>query len=48
MTYAMRLWSLWQVQPDPYQGCFTRPGFRDFALWGTGLALNVEEHNVTQ
>jgi hypothetical protein len=48
MTYATRLWSLWQEQLDPYQGCFTRPGFRDFALWGTGLALNVEEHTVTQ
>src|SRR3954452_11635763 len=39
---------LWQAQLDPYAPCFTRPGFRDFATWGTGLALNVEEHTITQ
>src|SRR3954467_7977989 len=39
---------LWQAQLDPYAPCFTRPGFRDFAIWATGLALNVEEHTITQ
>jgi hypothetical protein len=39
---------LWQAQLDAYAPCFTRPGFRDFATWGTGLALNVEEHTITQ
>ena len=39
---------LWQAQLDPYAPAFTRPGFRDFATWATGLALNVEEHTITQ
>src|SRR4051812_8720278 len=45
---ATRPGPLWQAQLDPYAPCFTRPGFRDFAIWGTGLALNVEEHTITQ
>ena len=45
---AIRIGPLWQVQLDPYEPCFTRPGFRDFATWATGLALNVEEHTITQ
>jgi DDE superfamily endonuclease len=45
---ATRPGPLWQAQLDPYAPCFTRPGFRDFVVWGTGLALNVEEHTVTQ
>jgi hypothetical protein len=45
---ATRPGPLWQAQLDPYAPCFTRPGFRDFATWGTGLALNVEEHTITQ
>jgi hypothetical protein len=44
----IRIGPLWQAELDPYAGAFTRPGFRDFALWGTGLALNVEEHTITQ
>ena len=27
---------------------FTRPGYRRFAQWVTALALNVEEHTITQ
>lgn len=46
--HAIRLGPLWQAQLDPYDRCFTRPGFRDFTLWVTGLALNVEEHTITQ
>src|SRR3954470_13608021 len=45
---ATRPGPLWQAQLDPYAPCFTRPGFRDFAIWATGLALNVEEHTITQ
>src|SRR3954453_3401756 len=45
---ATRPGPLWQAQLDPYAPCFTRPGFRDFAIWGTGLALNVEQHTITQ
>jgi len=32
----------------PYADCFTRPGFRNFAEWATGLAVNDEEHTITQ
>src|SRR4051794_17480724 len=45
---AIRPGPLRQAQLDPYAPRFTRPGFRDFAIWGTGLALNVEEHTITQ
>jgi hypothetical protein len=45
---AIRPGPLWQAQLDPYAPCFTRPGFRDFATWATGLALNPEEHTITQ
>jgi hypothetical protein len=27
---------------------FTRPGFRRFAEWVTALAINLEEHTITQ
>jgi hypothetical protein len=42
------LWSLWQATLAPYADCFTRPGYRRFVEWITGLALNVEEHTITQ
>jgi hypothetical protein len=42
------LWTLWQATLAPYAGCFTQPGFRRFVEWVTGLALNVEEHTITQ
>src|SRR5215208_6945090 len=45
---ATRLCTLWQELLEPYAGCFTRPGFRNFAEWVTGLALNDEEHTITQ
>jgi hypothetical protein len=47
-VHAIHPGLLWQAQLDPYAPGFTRPGFRDFATWGTGLALNVEEHTITQ
>jgi hypothetical protein len=45
---ATPLCSLWQELLQPYADCFTRPGFRNFAEWATGLALNDEEHTITQ
>jgi hypothetical protein len=42
------LWTLWQATLAPYAGCFTQPGFRRFVEWVTGLALNGEEHTITQ
>jgi hypothetical protein len=45
---AIQLWSLWQALLAPFADCFTRPGFRRFTEWLTGLALNVEEHTITQ
>jgi hypothetical protein len=45
---ATGLWLLWQAILAPYAACFTRPGFRRFVEWLTGLALNVEEHTITQ
>jgi len=45
---AIQLWALWQALLAPYADCFTRPGFRRFAEWLTGLALNDEEHTITQ
>jgi len=41
-------WPLWQARLLQYRHCFTEPGFRPFAEWLTGLAVNVEEHTVTQ
>jgi hypothetical protein len=39
---------LWHAQLDPDAPAFTRPGFPDFATRATGLALNLEEHTITQ
>jgi hypothetical protein len=43
-----RLCDLWQALLRPFAWCFTTPGWRRFAEWVTGLALNVEEHTITQ
>lgn len=42
------LWSLWQDLLDPFRLAFTAPGWEHFVTWITGLALNVEEHTITQ
>ena len=42
------LWSFWQALLRPFRYAFTAPGWRRFVEWITGLALNVEEHTVTQ
>jgi len=48
MTDATLLWSIWQALLQSFARAFTRPGHRRFAEWVTALALNVEEHTVTQ
>ncbi len=45
---ANHLWSLWQDLLWSFAWCFTRPGYRRFVEWITGLVLNVEEHTITQ
>ena len=45
---ATQLWSLWQAVLLPIALGFTRRGQQRFVEWVTGLALNVEEHTVTQ
>src|SRR5215207_7338346 len=48
MTDASLLWSIWQGLLQPFAWAFTRPGYRRFVEWVTALALNVEEHTITQ
>src|SRR3954467_136449 len=48
MRQATLVWSLWQRLLQPFASAFTRPGHRRFVEWVTALALNVEEHTVTQ
>src|SRR5436190_24244744 len=48
MTEVTRLWSVWQGLLSPFAWAFTRAGHRRFAEWVTALALNVEEHTITQ
>jgi hypothetical protein len=43
-----RLWPHWQAIVLSMALGFTRPGKRRFVEWVTGLALNVEEHTITQ
>jgi DDE superfamily endonuclease len=45
---ATELWNHWQELLEPCADAFTFPGFRRFTEWLTGLALNVEEHTITQ
>jgi hypothetical protein len=45
---ATLLWSLWQALLTPFAGAFTPGGFRRFVMWITGLAVNDEEHTITQ
>jgi hypothetical protein len=45
---ATQLWQHWQDLLDPCAEAFTLPGFQRFTEWLTGLALNVEEHTITQ
>ena len=45
---ATRLWSLWQALVLSCSLGFTRVGQARFLEWVTGIALNVEEHTITQ
>src|SRR6516165_1382718 len=45
---ATLLWSHWQDLLQPCAHAFTTPRFHRFTEWITGLALNVEEHTITQ
>jgi len=45
---ATRLWLLWQAILLSFAFGFTRRGRQRFVQWVTGLALNVEEHTITQ
>lgn len=46
--HPTRLWSTWLSLVLELAGGFTQPGRRRFVEWITGLALNVEEHTITQ
>jgi len=43
-----RIWTIWLSLLLFLSGGFTRRGQRRFVEWVTGLALNVEEHTITQ
>jgi hypothetical protein len=43
-----RLWSLWLSLALDFAVGFTRPSRLRFVEWATSLALNVEEHTITQ
>lgn len=45
---ATPLWPLWQAILIPIATGFTRRGQQRFVEWVTGLALNLEEHTITQ
>jgi Transposase DDE domain len=45
---ANRLWSLWQAILLSMSLGFGERGKQRFVQWATGLALNVEEHTITQ
>jgi Transposase DDE domain len=45
---ATWLWPMWQAVVLSLAWGFTRRGMQRFVQWVTGLALNVEEHTVTQ
>ncbi len=46
--HATLLWSTWQALALDVALGFTRRGRQRFVEWVTGLALNVEEHTITQ
>ena len=48
MRQATLVWTLWQALLQQFAWAFTRPGFRRFAEWVTALAINSEEHTITQ
>lgn len=48
MNEAKLTWTIWQSLLHAFAWAFTRPGHHRFAEWITALAINVEEHTITQ
>ena len=48
MTQAKLVWSIWQSLLASFAGAFSVRGHRRFVEWITALAINVEEHTITQ
>ena len=48
MRQATLVWTIWQRLLKPFASAFTRPSYRRLVEWVTALALNVEEHTITQ
>jgi hypothetical protein len=48
VTHAKLVWSIWQALLASFAGAFSRRGHRRFVEWITALAINVEEHTITQ
>ena len=48
MTEAKLTGSIWQALLKTFAWAFTCRGFHRFAEWITAMALNVEEHTITQ
>jgi hypothetical protein len=48
VTQPKLLWSIWQALLAPFACAFSRRGHRRFVEWITALAINVEEHTITQ
>jgi hypothetical protein len=48
MAHATPLWPVWRSLLSSFAWAFTRPGFRRCAEWITALAINPEEHPITQ
>jgi hypothetical protein len=48
MNEAKLTWTIWQSLLHAFAWAFTRKGHHRFAEWITAMALNVEEHTITQ
>jgi hypothetical protein len=48
MNEAKLTWTTWQDLLNAFAWAFTRNGHHRFAEWITAMALNVEEHTITQ
>jgi hypothetical protein len=48
MTQAKHVWTIWQALLSSFAFAFTKRGFPRFAEWITALAINAEEHTITQ
>ncbi len=48
MIHAKRIWSIWQALLSAFAWAFTRPSVRRLAEWITAMAINGEEHTITQ